>query len=103
MLEMLVFLIGVYTLVFGRVNLPWNLTLHGWRARVASLFLIAPFPILIFLGRVIGRGLTLEQGASFFGISELVVVLLGVGGAIAFAYITRDKKQREFDPSIRPD
>ena len=103
MLEMLVFLIGVYTLVFGKVNLPWNLTLLGWKARIASLFLLAPFPILIFLGRVIGRGVTLEQGLSFFGFSELIIVLLGVGGAVAFAYLARDKKQPEFGPSSNPD
>ncbi len=56
MFEMLVFIFGVYAFVFGSVRLPWKLSLAGWRARVAGLFLMAPLPILILLGQVVGQG-----------------------------------------------
>ena len=91
MLEMLFFIIGVYAFVFGRVSLPWNLSLDGWRARIAALFLMAPFPILFLLGRVVGRGVQEDTALSFYGIMELVIVILAILGAILFAYLTRPK------------
>lgn len=91
MLEMLVFILGVYAFVFGSVRLPWNLSLAGWRARIAGLILMLPLPILILLGRVVGQGVDEQTGLSFFGIMELVIVLLGILGAALFAYLTRPK------------
>lgn len=91
MLEMVVFIIGVYAFTFGNVRLPWNLSLSGWRARVAGLFLMVPLPVLILLGRGVGQGVSRETAMSFFGIMELVIVLVGTLGAVLFAFITRPK------------
>lgn len=99
MLEMLIFIVGIYTLVFGRLRLPGDLDLRGWRARAAALFLIAPLPLAILLGRVIGWGLTPEQGRSVFGISELILVAMGVGGAIIFSLLTRPREEIAEDAS----
>ena len=92
MVEMIVFVMGIYTLVFGQLKLPWNLALQGWRARVAALFLIAPFPLSIFLGRVVGQGLSADEARSVFGLTELLLVGLGVGGAVLFAYLVRPQE-----------
>lgn len=92
MVEMVLFVIGIYTLLFGQLKLPWNLTLHNWRARIAALFLIAPFPLSILLGRVVGQGLSVEKAQSVFGLTELLLVVLGVGGAVLFAYLTRPRE-----------
>lgn len=100
MLEMLVFIIGVYTFVFGKMNLPWNLNMQGWRARIASLFLIAPFPLTILVGKVIGTGLTPDQGQSIFGLSEVILVAIGMGSAILFAWLTLPKDQGVEESSI---
>lgn len=91
MLEMLVFIIGIYAFIFGRVGLPWKLSLSGWRARVAGIFLMAPLPILILLGRVVGRGVEDQAVLSFFGIMELVIVIIGILCAALFSYLTRPK------------
>jgi hypothetical protein len=100
MVEMLVFIIGVYTFVFGKLHLPWNLNLQGWRARIASLFLIAPFPLSILLGKLIGTGLSPDQGQSVFGLTEIILVAIGVGGAILFAWLTMPKGQRVEESSV---
>jgi hypothetical protein len=92
MVEMVIFVIGIYTLLFGQLRLPWNLTLQDWRARVATLFLIAPFPLSILLGRVVGQGLSADKAQSVFGLTELLLVVLGVGGAVLFAYLTRPRE-----------
>jgi len=70
MLEMLGFIFGVYAFTFGSVRLPWSLSLSGWRARVASLFLMAPLPILILLGRVVNQGVDEQTALSFYGIGN---------------------------------
>jgi Na+/melibiose symporter-like transporter len=101
MFEMLVFIFGVYALVFGSVNLPWNLSVSGWRARVAGLFLMAPLPLLVLLGRVVGQGIDAQTALSFYGILELILVLLGILGAALFVYLTRQRHediQTEEDP-----
>ena len=91
MLEMLVFIVGVYAFVFGRLSLPWSLSLYGWRARIAPLFLMAPFPMLILLGRVVGQGVGERTALSSYGIMELIIVIIGVLSAALFAYLTRLK------------
>lgn len=93
MFEMLVFIFGVYAFVFGSVRLPWGLSVTGWRARVAALFLMVPLPILILLGRVVGLGIDESTALSFFGMLELVIVLIGILSAALFAYLTRPKNQ----------
>ena len=93
MFEMLVFIFGVYAFVFGSVSLPWNLSVSGWRARIAGLFLMAPLPILVLLGRVIGQGIDAQTALSFYGIMELILVLLGILGAALFVYLTRWKNE----------
>lgn len=92
MFEMLVFIFGVYAFVFGSVSLPWKLSVSGWRARISGLFLMAPLPILVLLGRVVGQGIDQRTALSFYGMMELVIVLLGILGAALFAYLTRPKK-----------
>ena len=89
MFEMFVFLFGMYAFLFGSVRLPWRMSLVGWRARVAGLFLMVPLPILILLGVSVSEGVDLETAQSFFGILELVIVLLGILAAALFAYLTR--------------
>jgi hypothetical protein len=91
MLEMVVFVLGVYTLVFGQIRLPRNLALKGWRARGAGLFLMMPLPLAIMVGRVVGKGISVEKAQAFFGMVELGLVAAGIGGAVIFALLTRPK------------
>ena len=91
MFEMLVFIFGVYAFIFGSVKLPWNLSVVGWRARVAGLFLMVPLPILILLGQIVGQGVDQEAALSFYGIMELIIVMLGILGAAVFSYFTRSR------------
>lgn len=100
MFEMLVFIFGVYALVFGSLRLPWNLSLVGWRARIAGLFLMAPLPILILLGRSVGQGIDQDTALSFYGILELIIILLGISGAALFAYLTRPSRDGQDDVGI---
>ena len=95
MFEMLLFIFGVYAFVFGSIRLPWSLSLVGWRARVASLFLMAPLPILILLGGAVRQGIDLDTALSFYGIMELIIIVLGILGAALFAYLTRPSNEEQ--------
>jgi hypothetical protein len=89
MFEMVVFIFGVYAFVFGSIRLPWKLSLVGWRARIAGLFLMLPLPILLLLGGSVSRGVDQETAVTFYGIMELVIVILGILAAALFAYLTQ--------------
>ena len=91
MFEMLVFIFGTYALIFGAIRLPWNLSLEGWRARLAGLILMAPLPVLLFLGRIIGQGIDQDTAFSFYGILELIIVLFAILVAALIAYFMRYK------------
>jgi hypothetical protein len=93
----------MYAFLFGRVRLPWGMSLAGWRARIAGLFLMAPLPILILLGVSVSTGIDQETARSFFGILELVVALLGILGAVLFAYLTRPSIAEKKDTAIDQD
>ena len=93
MFEMLVIIFGVYAFTFGRVRLPWELCISGWRSRASGLFLVASLPILILLGKVISQGADEQTALSFYGITKLVVALLGILGAVLFSYDTGPKDE----------
>ncbi len=88
---MLVIIFGVYAFTFGRVRLPWELCISGWRSRASGLFLVASLPILILLGKVISQGVDEQTVLSLYGIMELVRVLLSNLGTV-FPLILLDRK-----------
>ncbi len=100
MFEMLIFLFGVYAFVFGSVKLPWNMSLDGWRARIAGVLLMLPLPILILLGLSVDQGVDRDAAMSFYGIMELVITMLGILGAVLVAYLSREKTD-EGSPKIK--
>lgn len=91
MLEMVVFIIGIYTVVFGSLNLPFNLSLKGWRARLSGVFLLLPLPLIILLNRSVSSGIPKERAQSIFGIVELILIAFGIGAALTSAWLTRPK------------
>lgn len=94
MLEMLVFIFGVHAFTFGKVSLPGELRLSGWRARIAALFLMAPLPVLLHFGREFGEGVDDQTALLFYGIMDVIIVVLGILGATLFASLTRQKVER---------
>jgi hypothetical protein len=94
MFEMFLFIVGIYTLVVGTINIVGSFRLSGWRARIASLFLIGPFPIIVSL-RGIGNGLPHERAQAIFGLTELIVCAIGIIGAVLFSILTRPREKSQ--------
>ena len=94
--ELVMFVGGLYALIAGKVKLTKNITLEGWRARVAGLFLIAPFPIGFLIGVVLGifiaSGTIPPTAKGYMGIVEFVLVLLGLAGAAIFGAIVKQNE-----------
>ena len=104
--EILMLVGGLYALIVGRVRLTKNQYLEGWRARVAGLFLMAPLPLALvaglLIGLLIGIGALPASAESAAAIVELVLVLGGLVGAVLFAAITKPKASAAPGPSQMP-
>jgi hypothetical protein len=91
--EILMLVGGLYALIAGKVRLTRKTYLEGWRARVAGLFLVAPLPLALGTGLVMG--LLVEMGAlpasaqSTAAIIELLLAIGGLAGAVLFAAMTK--------------
>jgi hypothetical protein len=91
------FITGLYGLLVGRIKLTKQITLEGKRARIASLFFIAPLPIILLLIAIlkpdIGAPLGSPQEKILLATDAANPILVAVGllGAIVYAAITRPK------------
>jgi hypothetical protein len=97
--EILLLVGGLYALIAGKVRLTKNMYLEGWRARVAGLFLVAPLPLALLAGMLIGLlsgpGGVSETAQSAAAIIEILLVFSGLLGAVIFAVVTKPKEPGE--------
>ena len=56
---------------------------------------MAPLPTLILLGGSVSQGIDQDTALSFYGIMELIIVVLGILGAALFAYLTRPPSEEQ--------
>ena len=93
--EIMMLVGGLYALIAGKIKLTRNISLEGWRARIAGLFLIAPLPLALLVGLVIGFLIgigTLPSSAQGYGtIVELLLVLGGLVGVVIYALIVKPR------------
>jgi hypothetical protein len=94
--EILMLIGGLYALIVGRIKLTNSLNLTGWRARVAGLFLVAPFPIALLIGFLmgvlIGLGALPASALNSSGILELLLVVGCLIGVVIFAWAVEPKQ-----------
>lgn len=94
--ELVMLVGGLYALVAGKVKLTGNMVLEGWRARVAGLFLVAPLPLALVAGFLIGLLMGLDvlpaSAESAAVVIELLLVFGGLLGAVVFALVTKPKE-----------
>ncbi len=93
--EIIMLLGGIYAMIAGKIKLTRNITLEGWRARVAGLFLIAPLILTIVVGFTAGilaeLGVISADITAFVAVAELLFVLLGLIGVVVYAIIVKPK------------
>jgi hypothetical protein len=86
---------GIYALIAGKVKLTQRLSLEGRQARVAGLFLAVPFPLSLLAGFVLGLAMGVdgfEAAQSYAAVTEIVLVLLGLLGAVVFAWVVKSRE-----------
>lgn len=93
-LEILMLIAGLYALIAGKVTLSKGLQLQGTRARIAGLFLVAPLPLALVSGVVLGILVAASgsDASSILGIATVVEVLIVLGclaGAVIYALATK--------------
>jgi len=84
---------GLYALIAGKINLGGSLRFEGTPARIIGVFLVAPLPLafaggLVF-GFMIGIGLLPASLQNYFFFIDLLVVLVGLGGALIYALVNK--------------
>ena len=94
--EILMLAGGFYALIAGKFRLTRNLTLVGWRARIAGLFLLAPLPLVLvaglFTGLLIGAGvLPLSVVREYAAVVEILLVVAALVGVVIYALLVKPK------------
>jgi len=120
-IEIVMFVSGLYALIAGRMRLTHHLNPEGWRARVTGAFLVAPLlavfltelPLVLLAGPgpgnvvrsasayIIGMPGFFEGQAGLLGLPEFMKaftiwielgsVLAGLVGAVVFALVSRPR------------
>jgi hypothetical protein len=91
------FLAGLYGLVTGKIKLTKQIALEGKRARVTSLFFIAPLPLILLLTLILKPDLGAPLGTPESNIVMLVdianpiLVFGALVGAVIYAAISKPK------------
>jgi hypothetical protein len=67
------------------------------------IILEGPAANILLLGRVVGRGIDQPTALSFYGMLELVFILLGILGAALFAYLIHPKKEVESEDELNEE
>ncbi len=92
-LQILMLVSGLYALIAAMVKITSNLTLEGWRARVAGLILLSPFPASLALGLLLGilisMGVLPESVEPYAPVLEMALLLGALVGAVIFGLAAR--------------
>ncbi|MBI3158135.1 MAG: hypothetical protein HYZ26_00870 [Chloroflexi bacterium] len=93
--EIVMFLGGAYALIAGKLKLTKNVSLEGWRARVAGLILLAPLPLALLIGLMLGvlasTGAASADTLTFAPLIEIALVLGALIGAAVFGALAKPK------------
>lgn len=97
--EILMLIGGLYALIAGRIKLTKNMLLTGPRARVAGLILLAPLPLALIigflLGALVGVGILPTSAQDFAPCVEIILVIVCLLGAVLFAFLTKPRETAE--------
>jgi hypothetical protein len=97
--EILMLIGGLYALIAGRIKLTKNMYLTGPRARVAGLILLAPLPLALIIGFLLGAfisiGILPASAQDYVGCVEIMLVIVCLLGAVLFAFVTKPRETPE--------
>jgi hypothetical protein len=94
--EIVMLIGGLFGLLVGKIRLTKQVALESGRARIASLFFIAPLPIALLVQMLLsarvqaGALLEIDAIIVLFWV-DLLLVLGALAGAVAYAVITRPR------------
>ncbi len=104
--EILMLAGGMYALIAGKVKLTNSISLEGWRARVAGIFLIIPLPLAfligILIGVLIGSGVLPYSFQGYAGLIELLLVVSALIGVLVFGFLIKPKEEAPATGGIEP-
>ncbi len=97
---------GIYALFKGKVKLTTNITLEGWQARVAGLFLISPLPLAVLIGFLVGFlvgiGAIPPSSLDYLSYLDILLILFGLLGAVVFGVIVNPKEEKISEDTSSP-
>jgi hypothetical protein len=94
--QVLMLIGGLYALIAGKIKLTRTISLQGWRARAAGLLLMAPLPLGLLTGFIIGLLVSADalpqSTLNYVAFLDIFCVVGGLALAVVFALFVRERQ-----------
>jgi hypothetical protein len=95
MIEMIIWLWGLFGVLTGTLRIFGNITFRGMSARGVGILFMIPFPVSLYIPKLLRQYPIQQTDFQFFYLlAELLIILFFVGGGITLGWVWQRRQER---------